>query len=420
MSTASGAVPDGGANDGVPDGGANDSVPDGDTTGKAGWVTANAAWQAGIAVIALVVLAVFPLVFTNALVTTIGVDAIIFVAAAAAWNIFSGYSGYISLGHAVFFGTGAYTVAIAARDWHLTGDAVFALLPLAAVMAAAVAVPFGLVALRVRRHTFVVVTIAFFFIFQLMAFNFAFTGGSSGIIAPILNWQPETYNNPFYYLALAIAAATVGLSWVIRGSRFGLQLRAIRDDEDRAAGLGVRTMQVKLAGFVISAFITGLVGGLWFYFIGEALPQFAFDPLFDLSVALMAFFGGLGTVAGPVLGALVIEPAQQYLTVQISNDYLSQILLGALFLVVILLLPRGVIPTVSEKVTTWRARRAGRSGAASARARASKVAGGGAEASSAAAGSAAAPGSAGASSAGASSEGGSIAAAGARRKDSAP
>jgi branched-chain amino acid transport system permease protein len=318
---------------------------------------------AGIVVL-LAALAAFPQVVTNGLATTIAVYAVLFAAAASAWNIFSGYSGYISLGHAVFFGTGAYTVAIAARDWQLTGDKVFALLPLAAVAAALVAVPFGLVALRVRRHTFVVITIAVFFIFQLMAFNFSFTAGSTGIIAPILNWQAATYNDPFYYLALAIAAATAALAWLIRGSRFGLQLRAIRDDEDRARGLGVRAMRVKLGAFMLSAFVTGLVGGLWFYFIGEALPQFAFDPLFDLSVALMAFFGGLGTVGGPVLGALVIESAQQYLTVQITNDYLSEILFGALFLLVIIFLPRGVLPTAGEIVTSWRARRAGRPAAA--------------------------------------------------------
>jgi branched-chain amino acid transport system permease protein len=314
-------------------------------------------WRAGGTLVVLAALAVFPLVFTNGLVDTIAVDTVIFVCAAAAWNIFSGYSGYISLGHAVFFGCGAYTVAIGARDWHLTGDSVFALLPLAAGVAAVFAVPCGLIALRVRRHTFVVITIALFFIFQLMAFNFSFTAGSTGIIAPVLNWNSTTYDNPFYYLALGIAAATTALSWLIRGSRFGLQLRAIRDDEDRARGLGVRAMRVKLAAFVISAFITGLVGGLWFYFIGEALPQFAFDPLFDLSVALMAFLGGLGTVVGPVLGALVIEPAQQYLTTTISNDYLSEILLGVLFLAVILLLPRGVIPTGSELISKWQARR---------------------------------------------------------------
>jgi branched-chain amino acid transport system permease protein len=336
----------------------------------AGAVRPRAAWRARnwqvivqvvIALLVLFLLALFPLVFTNPFVTTLGVDAVIFVAAAAAWNIFSGYSGYISLGHAVFFGSGAYTVAIAARDWHLTGDSVFALLPLAGGVAAVVAVPVGLVALRVRRHTFVVVTIAFFFIFQLMASNFSFTGGSSGILAPILNWQPQTYNNPFYFLGLALAAAVTALSWLIRGSRFGLQLRAIRDDEDRARGLGVRVMRVKLAAFVISAFFTGLIGGLFFYFIGEAFPQVVFDPLFDLSVALISFFGGLGTVAGPVLGGLVLEPAQQYLTAQSNNDYLSQILLGAVFLLVILFLPRGVIPTASEKIRRWRASRAGQS-----------------------------------------------------------
>jgi branched-chain amino acid transport system permease protein len=318
------------------------------------------AWRGGGILALLAAVAFFPMVFTNALVTTIGVDTLIFVAAAAAWNIFSGYSGYISLGHAVFFGCGAYTVGIAARDWQLTGISVFALLPLAAVVAAAIAVPFGLVALRVRRHTFVVVTIAIFFIFQLMAFNFSFTGSTTGVSAPFLAWNPGTYNDPFYYLALAIAVGTVGLSWLIRGSRFGLQLRAIRDDEDRARGLGVRTMRVKLAAFVISAFVTGLVGGLWFYFISQVLPQSGFDPAFDLSVALMAFLGGLGTVSGPVLGALVLVPAQQYLTEQFTNDYLSQIVLGSLFLAVILLLPRGVIPTASEKITSWRARWSGR------------------------------------------------------------
>jgi branched-chain amino acid transport system permease protein len=311
---------------------------------------------AGLAV-ALLAACVFPLVFTNQQVASIGVDALIFVTAAVAWNIFSGYSGYISLGHAVFFGSGAYAAGVAARDWQITGPAEFALLPLAAVVAALIAVPFGLIALRVRRHTFVVITIAIFFIFQLMAFNLSFTNGTSGLNAPFLLWRPVAFNQRFYYVALVIAVATIALSWLIRRSRFGLQLRAIRDDEDRASGLGVRAMLVKLAAFVISAFITGLIGAVWFFFIGQVLPQSGFDPIFDLTVALMAFLGGLATVAGPVLGALILEPAQQYLTQQVTNDYLSQILLGSVFLLVILLLPRGLIPTASEKIGSWQARR---------------------------------------------------------------
>jgi branched-chain amino acid transport system permease protein len=309
----------------------------------------------GVAAVAAIV-AVYPLVITNATATNFGVITLIFVAVASAWNLFSGYSGYLSLGHAIFYGTGAYFLCVAAKDWHLTGGAVFWLVPLGGVAAAVLAVPVGLVALRVRRHTFVVITIAFFFIAQLSASNLGVTGGSSGILVPVPgNWDPATYNNPFYYVAVILAAATVALSWQVRRSRFGLQLRAIRDDEDRAAGLGVRAMPVKLTALVVSALITGMAGALWVFFIGEAFPQFVFDPLFDLAVVLMAFFGGLGTVAGPVLGALILEPTQLYLGLQQSNSYESEILFGALFLVVILFLPRGVLPTGAEYAAKWQA-----------------------------------------------------------------
>jgi len=308
-------------------------------------------------VVAVLAIAVaFPQVFTNPAVTNYGVFAMIFVAVASAWNTFSGFSGYISLGHAVFFGSGAYAVGIAARDWHVAGDGVFGLMPLAAVVGALIAVPFGLVALRVRRHTFIVITIALFFIFQLMAYNFSFTGGSSGLDAPFLSWNLQTFNNPFYYTALACAVGATTLAWVIRRSRFGLQLRAIRDDEDRARGLGVHAMRVKLAAFVLSAAITGLVGGLWFYYIAQVEPSTGFDPLFDLFVVLMAFLGGLGTVWGPVLGALIIEPGQLYLTTVFTNAYLSEILLGVLFLAVVLFMPRGIIPTSAEWITKLRTR----------------------------------------------------------------
>src|SRR6266480_6899699 len=274
---------------------------------RAGGARLSRETRGGIAAVLLLLIAIiFPLVITDQVATRVGVDTMLFVAATVAWNLFSGFTGYISLGAAVFFGTGAYTVGIAAQDWHITGNMEFALLPLAALAAGVVAVPFGLIALRVRRHTFVVITIAIFFIFQLMAFNLSVTNGSAGLLAPNVFWQAATFNDPFYYLALAIAALTVGASWLIRRSRFGLQLLAIRDDEDRARGLGVRAMRVKMVAFVISGVVIGLVGALWFFFIGQVLPQYGFDPLFDLSVALMAFFGGFGTLWGPILGALIL------------------------------------------------------------------------------------------------------------------
>ena len=143
---------------------------------------------------------------------------------------------------------------------------------------------------------------------------------------------------------------------LIRRSRFGLQLRAIRDDEDRARGLGVRAMRVKLTAFVLSAAVTGLVGGVWFLYLTQVLPSSGFDPLFDLSLVLMAFLGGLGTISGPIIGALVIEPGQLYLTIKYTNGYLSEILLGALFLLIVLFVPRGLVPTAGEWTRRLRTR----------------------------------------------------------------
>jgi branched-chain amino acid transport system permease protein len=298
--------------------------------------------------------AVFPVLVTDPTTTSIAVFTLIFMICASAWNIFSGYSGYLALGHAVFFGSGGYAVAMAAQSWHVAGGwPVFALLPFGGLIAGLIAIPVGLVALRTRRHTFVVVTIAIFFIFQLAATNFGFTGGTSGMLLPLAPFSAANYNQPFYYVALVLVIATALLSWTVRRSRFGLQLLAIRDDEDRALGLGVRTRRVKLSAFVLSAIPCGMAGGLYFYFVGQIFPQYAFDPLFDLALALMAFLGGLGTIAGPLLGALVLESLQQYLTQTFSNDATYLIAYGVLFLAVILVLPQGVVPGV----TTWLARR---------------------------------------------------------------
>jgi branched-chain amino acid transport system permease protein len=177
-----------------------------------------------------------------------------------------------------------------------------------------------------------------------------------GVSAPFLPWTPTSFNDRFYYITLGCAAVAIAVAVGVRRSRFGLQLRAIRDDEDRARGLGVHAMRVKLAAFVLSAVITGLVGGVWFLYLTQVQPPSGYDPLFDLSVVLMAFLGGLGTIAGPVIGALIIEPGQLYLTIRYTNGYLSEILLGAVFLAVVLVVPRGIVPTGGEWIRRWRTR----------------------------------------------------------------
>ena len=319
-------------------------------------LSANSATRGGLLLALLIIAVAFPQVLTNPATVNYGVYAMIFVTVASAWGIFSGNSGYISIGHAVFFGSGAYALGIMAHAWNVSPVGTFALLPLVAVVGAVIAAIVGIIALRVRRHTFIVITIGIFFIFQLMATNFGFTGGSNGLSPPFLPWSNAEVTTNFYYMALAAAVAAVAIAVVIRRSRFGLQLRAIRDDEDRARGLGVKTMRVKLASLVISGTITALIGAIWFYFVGNVQPDTGYDPLFDLLVVLMAFLGGYGTVAGPVLGALIIEPGQLWLYTKSSNNYLSEIILGGVFLVFVLFVPRGIIPTGTEWITRLRTR----------------------------------------------------------------
>ncbi|MEO6888125.1 MAG: branched-chain amino acid ABC transporter permease [Ktedonobacteraceae bacterium] len=305
----------------------------------------------------LALLLAFPVLFSNPAVTTIGVFTLIFAGAATSWNIFSGYTGYISLGHAAFYGVGAYTITLLCKIWQIPGGYVpFLLIPLAGLLAALLAIPLGWIALRIRLYSFVIMTIAFLFIMQLLAYNIpGITNGSNGIYLPAPPWSSDLYNMPFYYVALVVFLLVLGVSWWIRHSKYGLSLLAIRDDEDRAQSLGVNTRRHKLTAFVISAIFTGMAGAMMAYFVGIVSPPSAFDPSFDVTVALMTFMGGSGTLLGPVLGAFLLVPLQQYLTLQYGEIGLDLVLYGALLLLVILLLPEGIVPTLRRR---WSARRA--------------------------------------------------------------
>jgi branched-chain amino acid transport system permease protein len=350
-------------------------------------------------VLALLAFAVlFPPFFSpDDATTTVAVSALMFAAWATAWNIFSGYSGYIALGHAAFFGSGAYALAIMCQRWgvglhdvSLLGLTVpadyapFLLVPVAGLIAALISIPVGWIALHTRRHTFIVVTIAIFFIFQLLAENNigSLTGGTAGLEFHNPSWIYPFFNDPFYYAMLIILVLAVVVSWWVRHSKYGLGLLAIRDDEDRALGLGVKTGPSKLVAFVIAAFFAGMLGGVWAYFIGSVFPQSAYDPLNDITLALMAFMGGLGTISGPIIGALIIEWARQnfdsFLTQFLqSATFLPEklrdeqntsgyylIIYGALFLIVVLALPEGIVPTARKWLERWRSRQTPASGAA--------------------------------------------------------
>jgi branched-chain amino acid transport system permease protein len=301
----------------------------------------------------LAFLAVFPLLFPNPAVTSIAVITMIFLVAAIGWNIFSGYSGYISIGHAAYYGIGQYTVALLALHAKVpAGWDTFGLLPVAGLVSAVAAVPIGFVVLRVRRHTFIILTVAVMFILQLLAFNLvSWTNGSGGLEMSFPTWQGSYFNEPFYYVGLVAAIVACAASWWVRRSKYGLGLLSIRDDEDRARGLGINATRTKLIAYAISAFFVGVAGGLYAPFIGSVYPQFGFDPTFDLAIAVLVFVGGIGTLSGPVIGALLLIPLQQYFYLQFGNANLYLIAYGVLFILILRLLPAGIAPSVTQ---LWR------------------------------------------------------------------
>ena len=311
----------------------------------------------------LAVLGVFPFVFPNQAVTSVAVFTLLFAAAATGWNVFSGYTGYISLGHAAYLGIGSYALAIICQHWNIAGGYTpFFLVPIAGLIAGVFALPLGWIALRVKQNAFVVVTLAIFNVLQLLAFNLdSVTNGSGGMFLPNPPWGADFFNMPFYYAAAILLLAALLISWWMRNSKYGLGLLAIRDDEERAMGLGIKIERFKLSAYLISAVIVGMVGALTVYFVGTVYPAFAFDPSYDVALIVMVYLGGSATIAGPLLGALLLEPARNFLTLQFNNAFLDLMLFGSLFLVIILFLPEGVIPTLRKRWGNWKAARKDRS-----------------------------------------------------------
>ncbi len=315
-----------------------------------------------IGLVALAALALaLPVIAPDPGTTNIAVFTMMYVGLSTAWNIMGGYTGYISLGHAAFFGFGAYSLGLLLNHLHIApGYGPFFLVPVAGLLTALLAVAIGWVALRTRAATFVIVTIAFMFMLQLLAENLVtLTGGGGGLSLPYAHdWGGDFFNIPYYYAMLALAVLAILVSWSIRRSKFGLGLLAIRDDEDKALAVGVPTRAFKLTAFVISAALVGMIGGVYGYYVTFIYPQFVVDPLIGISMVLMAFLGGLGTLSGPVIGALLLEPAQLQFAYHFGASRLYLVLYAAVFLVVILLLPRGIVPSLLDLLARRRHRRA--------------------------------------------------------------
>jgi branched-chain amino acid transport system permease protein len=265
-------------------------------------------------------LLLFPFIFGQHWLVNIGIFTLMYAALATSWNLLGGYAGYLSLGHAAFFGLGAYAIGILFTHVSIgAGYTPFFVLPAVGIVVAIISIPIAWVALRVRAATFAIVTISLLFVVQQLAFNLhGITHGSQGLTVPIPRFPTATYERPFYLGMLAVLAVAMLACWYVRDSKLGLMLFAIRDDEDRVRGLGVQVTTAKV----------------------------------------LAFLGGKGTLWGPMLGAFILVPTQQYLAYRLGASELYLVGYAAVFLAIMLALPRGVLPSLQDRLAHRASRRA--------------------------------------------------------------
>lgn len=301
-------------------------------------------WVAALAVLGALI--AFPLVAPDDIYRqNILFQTFLLAVGAISWNIVSGFTGYVSLGQSAFLGIGAYTVAIISIK---SGLSPFLVSPLGGVAAALVALFVGLIVMRTRGHAFVIITIALLLLFQTIGLNTgSITGGSNGLTLPLPTWSPDIQNFPFYYSMLGLMVLTHLFSMWIRRSKFGTGLIAIREDEGKAAAIGIHTVRYKVLSFIASAVLLGVAGGIYAYYLTFIDPRGMFDILVSVSIVLAVLVGGRGTVWGPIVGAFIVQPLNEATNVYAQGSQSRLVFFGGMLLLVVLFLPNGLIPTIA-------------------------------------------------------------------------
>lgn len=289
-------------------------VPEAGIIARAG-VALRSRWFGAAVLAALLALTVLVGLRSTALGTLSTATTIfMFIVMAQAWNILGGYAGYLNLGMAAFFGIGAYTTGV--LNFHFGWSPLWTMV-LAGLAAALFAAVIGYPSLRVRGPYFAILTLILTFVAQLLVLNLGFTRGALGIYLQPVALPPVERSRLFFFLFLAVAVAAVAFVYLIERSRFGNALVTIREDEDAAEILGIRTTSVKMKALLVGAFMTGMVGGLLALRISYIEPTGTFALTVSIDVLLMSVVGGMGTWQGPLIGVPVVMAIAETLRVGI-------------------------------------------------------------------------------------------------------
>ena len=265
----------------------------------------------------------------------------LYAALSCGWNIFGGYTGYMNFGHAGFFGVGAYTSALLLLRFGLSP---FYTSILGGALAGVLAAVIGYPCLRLRGPYFVLVTFCLGPAARIVVINVEWTGSSTGLWLPFLKVSMFVNRMIFYETMLAIMVLTILAAMWIERSKFGVGLRAIFQDEDSAETQGVNATKLKIAAFIVSAFLAGVAGSIYGYYRSYIHPDFIFDVSISVLVVLMALLGGRLSWIGPVIGASIVVVINEVLTAYVGiGAEFSRIIYGLLLVIVIMYLPNGLI-----------------------------------------------------------------------------
>jgi len=300
------------------------------------------------AALLLLAVLVFPLVFDRPFPRHVMIMIFLYGALATAWNILAGYCGQISLGHAVYFGIGAYTSTFLVREAALTP---WLGMLVGAALAVVVSQAIGYPVFRLRGHYFAIATIGFGEIVQTAVLNWDLVGGARGLFVPIkrpdslLNLQFHDSKAVYYYLALGLLALALGATRWIERSRRGYYFRAIKEDQDAAASLGVRVAREKHAAMAASAALTALGGTFWAQYVLFIDPESVFPLSLSILICLVAVMGGGGSLWGPLLGAVVLVPLSEGTRVLLggTGKALDLLIYGALIMAIAVFQPAGLM-----------------------------------------------------------------------------
>lgn len=283
----------------------------------------------------------------------------LFAGLSTAWNIVGGYAGQLSLGHAIYYGIGAYTGMLMLNSGVSPWISMF----VGAILAAGVAVAISYPCFKLHGPFYALASIAFLEVFHVISLNWVgLTGGANGVMVPLeMGWSTMIFTErlPSLVIVFGLMSFSLAVAWVIRRSKLGFQLIATRERESAARGAAIRTVHVRLYAAAISAGLTAMLGTFHGSYLTYIEPESAFNLTFSIQIVLFALVGGLGTVFGPLYGTILLVPITELARGWLGSSAigLHGFVYGVVLILVVLFMPDGIMSLIQRYLPSSRVRR---------------------------------------------------------------